>query len=102
MLKPLEKLHLQLCIAAALVVAIACIISGSTPFWMAAWVSLTIVLFYVIGECLRFFLTTQVFPAEEEADEPEALLDEEEMLPVFDDAEETEEALEPIENAFLD
>ena len=116
MANPLEKLSLYISAAAAIIVLIACIISGATLYWMAAWVSLSIVAFYLIGEGVRYFLVTSVFPPEEEEEdygeeyaEPEAYIesdiDTEDEMPEDDGADEEleEEAeSEPVEDAFLD
>jgi len=101
LLKPLEKLPLYVSAAAASIVLLACIAIGAALYWMAIWVSVTIALFYVIGEFVRFFLTTKVFPPEDEPVEMETLIEdygEEE----FDEAVETEPESAPVEDAFLD
>ena len=60
-MRPLEKLPLYVSAGAAVIVLVACIISEATLYWMAAWVSLAIVLFYFIGHALRLFLLSYVF-----------------------------------------
>ena len=114
----LEKLHLYVCIIAAIVMSVVCILIGAPLYQMAAWVSLTIVVFYVIGQFVRYFLVTNVFPPQEvlmeeleeqaeEAEDEEALEDEEEDEALYDDDEEDEalyadEETEPVEDPFLD
>ena len=124
--KQLEKLSLFVSAIAATVVLIACIVIGAQLYIMAAWVSLTIALFYVIGELIRFFLVTRVFPPEneedfegeeeeEEEEEEEDYSDQDEEERVddeeyYDEEGEEEDFLEdemepenePVENAFLD
>ena len=69
--KQLEKLSLYISASAAIVVLVACIVIGAQLYIAAAWVSITIALFYVIGEWIRFFLATKVFPQAEDEDEDE-------------------------------
>lgn len=105
MSKPLEKLHLYLCTISAVIVTIACIIVGATLYWMAAAVSVTIIMFYFIGQVVRFYLSTQVFPAEE-VEELEDEMEEEMEIDELEDYESSDELedeeLEPVEDAFLD
>ena len=116
MLNRLEKLPFYISIVSAIVVLIACIIVGAQLYIMAAWVSLTIALFYIIGEFTRFFFATKVFPPEEAAEEDSEFLEidaeiEELEEDVGEEAEETAEGdneadteyeNEPVEDAFLD
>lgn len=120
---PLEKFHLYLSAAAAVVVLLACIAIGAELHWMAFYVSVTIVSFYVIGQFLRYFLMTKVFPPQEETPGDEEFFDIEPEEDDADDdtdidadadvdadadAEEEDEELgdveenEPVEDAFLD
>lgn len=90
MTKQLEKLPFYISAASAIVVLVTCIAVGAQLYIMAAWVSLTIALFYIIGEFTRFFLVTKVFPPEEE-------IEEEETSGFFEAAGEAEESAEETE-----
>lgn len=65
MQNPFEKLPAFISATAAIVVLITCIIAQATLHLMAVWVSVSIVLFYFIGEFVRFFVTTKIFPQQE-------------------------------------
>ena len=69
--KPLEKFPLYISVISAIIVLLACIAVSAPLYWMATWVSLTIVIFYVIGHAIRFYLIKEVFPPEEEMPEIE-------------------------------
>ena len=113
--KEFKKLPFYTSAAAAVVVLIACIIMRAHLFWMAIWVSLSIVLFFVIGEFIRFFIVTQVFPPEPEQDDF-LEYDDEDHVEDSDDVEEpldideeddeenddSEVQNEPVEDSFLD
>lgn len=108
--KPLEKLPVYLCTIAAIIVLIACIAVGAQLFTMAMTVSITIVVFFIIGLIVRIFLITQVLPPEEEmplvddddrffiagVDETSEINDE------SDELNEVEDENAPVEDAFLD
>ena len=81
--KPYQKLPFILSAVSAMVVVLACIIAEVYGYMMAAWVSVTIVVFFIIGEFIRFFLVTKVFPPQEE--DMEALFDDIGTAIVFDD-----------------
>ena len=117
MSKPLEKLPHYISAIAAIIVLLACILIGAPLYWMAAWVSFAIALFYVIGQVLRYFLVSQLYPhplEEEELHDDEYSPydgisrdpDEEEVdvsdLLEDDDEGEMEAESEPVEDAFLD
>ena len=59
----LDKIHLMICITAAAAVTLACLIHDVSLFDMALWVSVAIMLFFVLGQVARHYLATQVFPA---------------------------------------
>ena len=99
MSNPLEKLHLRICAAAAAVVTIACIVVGAELLWTSIWVSGTIAMFYVVGSFVRYFMTTNVFPVEEEVEVEE--VEEEESLDELDDDEEDGELVGAVD-AFMD
>ena len=52
----LEKLHLYICVAAALIVTVISILRHETLYRMSVWVSVTIIVFYGIGWIIRTFL----------------------------------------------
>lgn len=63
----LEKLHIYICICAALVVTGISIAKQVSLYRMSIWVSVTIVVFYGLGQMVRLFLTNWVFQQIEEA-----------------------------------
>ncbi|MCL2665113.1 MAG: hypothetical protein FWE82_05825 [Defluviitaleaceae bacterium] len=72
----LEKLHIYICIVAALVATVVCIVYGFNLYEMSLRVSLVIVIFYIIGQAVRLFITYKVFPpATNEAAETEPAQD---------------------------
>jgi uncharacterized membrane protein YqjE len=98
MTQPYEKLHLYITLLAALAMTVACIVSGMPVYMLALWVSVTIVLFYVIGSFVRFFFITKIFPpAAAETTEEIMETDAETLIPSIDDVN-----TEPLENAFMD
>lgn len=92
MVRPLEKLPLFISAGAAIIVLLACIASSAALYWMAAWVSLAIVLFYFIGHGLRMFLITTVFPYEEILEDDFEVEDEYDHEAEMTGSEEAEEA----------
>jgi hypothetical protein len=62
---PLDKVHLQICAAAALVMTAVCLVISAPLYKAAVCVSLTIVAFYFIGWGVRVFLMKKVFPQPE-------------------------------------
>ena len=68
MFKWQEKMHLYITVAAALTMTVNGIVSGVTFFQMAVWVSLTIVAFYTIGQLVRYYINTKVFPPQDYAE----------------------------------
>jgi len=68
------KFHVPVSIAAALAVVIICLIRRESLFIMASFTSIAIVVFWVLGNVVRYYLQTSVFPppaveAEAEAEE---------------------------------
>ena len=105
--KPMEKLPLYISIISAIIVLLACIITSAPLYWMAAWVSLTIILFYFIGHCVRMFLLTTVFPPAEELPEfdGEAEYSDDHDIDEEDDGDldnNPDIESEPVANAYLD
>lgn len=71
----LNKSHLIICIIAALVIGVGIVVHYSMEslpisedsnnyFVMALWVSLVIVIFYIVGHIARYVLVTGVYPPE--------------------------------------
>ena len=69
MSKPLEKFPYCVSAVAAIVVLISCIAVGAPLHMMASWVSLTIVVFLLLGFAFRMMLVTAFFPLEAEEGE---------------------------------
>jgi flagellar biosynthesis/type III secretory pathway M-ring protein FliF/YscJ len=64
-----NKIHLMVCIVAAAAVITACIIRGENLFTMALLASVAIVVFYVLGNLVRYYIVTRVFPPPPEEEE---------------------------------
>lgn len=62
----LGKLHIYICIVAALTVTIVCIFKQVSLYRMSVLVSVTIIVFYGIGQMLRLFLTNMFFSKQED------------------------------------
>jgi hypothetical protein len=60
-----DKFHLLTCIIAAASVTLACIIRRESLFTMALWASVAIMVFYVLGNLVRYYFVTRVFPPPE-------------------------------------
>jgi hypothetical protein len=58
----LDKMHLPITITAAASVIAVCLILGETLFRMALWTSIAIILFWVLGNLVRYYVTTTVLP----------------------------------------
>ena len=75
--KIIEKLHLLICIFAAIVITAAFLIirQGVPLFESALWVSGTIVVFYFVGCAAKDFIVNRIFPEwlEEEKKEEDEL-----------------------------
>ncbi|MCL2189915.1 MAG: hypothetical protein FWC16_13040 [Defluviitaleaceae bacterium] len=73
-----DKLHIFICMIVAIVVITVCLIRRETLFTMALWTSVAIVLFWFLGNMVRYYIITQVFPPppEEEFVFDESMLDE--------------------------
>jgi len=68
--KPVAKLPAVVSAVAAVVVLLVCIYMEMELYEMAWWVSVTVVVFAVLGIVLRLFLISQgLFPSEEEVEE---------------------------------
>ena len=76
----IEKLHLLICIFAAIVITVAFLIvkQGSPLFESALWVSGTIIVFYFVGCAVKDFVLNRIFPewleteeTKKEEEEPE-------------------------------
>jgi flagellar biosynthesis/type III secretory pathway M-ring protein FliF/YscJ len=52
----LSKLHLHITIVAALIVTVICIVRQETLYVMSIWLSLTIVVFYCLGQVIRLYI----------------------------------------------
>ena len=82
--KIIEKLHLLICIFAAIVITAAFLIirQGAPLFTSALWVSGTIVVFYFVGCAVKDFVVNRIFPEwleeEEEKKEEDSEFDEDE------------------------
>ncbi|MCL2398229.1 MAG: hypothetical protein FWC91_00620 [Defluviitaleaceae bacterium] len=104
--KPLEKLPVYLCTIAAIIVLLACIAVGAQLFTMAMTVSVTIVVFFIVGIVVRIFLIPLVqFPENEEPlvdDERFFAVEIEGTSEIDNDFDESTEENEPVEDAFLD
>ena len=61
----LEKLHIYICIIAAFTATVVCIIMGETLYRMCVWISLSIIVFYVLGQITRLYIMSKVFPQAE-------------------------------------
>jgi hypothetical protein len=57
-----EKIHLPITIAAAALVVAVCLILGETLFTTALLASISIIMFYVLGNLVRYYIITRVFP----------------------------------------
>ena len=80
--KIIEKLHLLICIFAAIIITAAFVIieHGEPLFRSALWVSSTIVIFYFVGCAVKDFVVNRIFPEwlEVEKKEEDSELDEDE------------------------
>jgi hypothetical protein len=65
-----NKLHLLVCIVAAATVTAVCLIRGESIFTMALLASLAIIIFYVAGNLVRYYLVTRIFPPPPPEEEP--------------------------------
>jgi len=79
----LDKLHIYLCIVAAFVVTVICIATNESLYRLSVWVCSTIVVFYVLGQIIRIYLSAKVFPKKDENAAQEADLSEAEALDVI-------------------
>jgi len=67
-----NKIHLMVCIVAAASVIVACIIRGENLYTMALLASVAIIVFYFIGNMVRYYIVTRIFPAPPSEDEEAA------------------------------
>jgi len=83
-----EKLHVFICIVAAAIIVVVCLVMRETLFRMAFWTSITIVTFYVVGNLVRYYLVTYIFPPP-----PETVLEEDEFMMEMMDGEDNTETM---------
>ena len=83
----LDKLQWYLPAVATIAVIVSCIIISAPLIWMAIWVVVACVVFYVMGDYMRYYLRSRVFPPEEKP-----LVDEEDS-----DLQETYDADQPVQ-----
>jgi len=57
-----DKFHIFVCFIAAIAVIAACLIRGDTLFVMALLTSIAIIVFWFLGNLLRYYIVTQIFP----------------------------------------
>ena len=107
----LNKSHLIICVIAALVIVVGIVVhyrldglafpnnsNNSDYFVMALWVSLVIVVFYIVGHIARYVLLTGVYPPQEEMPEEavtELELADEMPMGIMEPIELTEITVEP-------
>jgi hypothetical protein len=60
-----SKIQLLISILAGLPVVVLCLIMDTNLFFMATWTSIAIAVFWLLGNMVRFFLQTKVFPPPE-------------------------------------
>lgn len=65
------KFHLPIIIVAAITVVVISLIRGEHLFSMALWTSVAIVVFWLLGNIVRYYMYTSVFPEYAPDDEPE-------------------------------
>ena len=58
----LDKMHLPITITAAASVVVVCLIIGESLYRMALWTSVAIVVFWRLGNLVRYYVTTRVLP----------------------------------------
>jgi hypothetical protein len=80
----IDKLHIYICLIAAAVVTAVCIFRNESLYRMSIWVTVAIVVFYIIGSLIRYYLTSVVFPLPVEEELP---FEEEAFEQVEDEAE---------------
>ena len=88
----MDKLHLYICIVAAFIVTIIGIVRNESLYRLSIWVTLTIVIFYILGQITRFYLANKVFPTINEDTDPAEEKEEDEKA--FDD--ESDDPEEPV------
>lgn len=57
-MEKLEKIHIYICVLAAAVMTGLCLYKRMSLYQMSIWVSVTIIIFYVLGLAIRFYLLT--------------------------------------------
>jgi len=85
LVKPLGKFPVYVSAIAAILVLVSCIVIGAALHEMAFWVSLTIVMFFLIGHLFRLYVVDVFFPPELEFEEEEEGLTMEEMYEMGQD-----------------
>jgi hypothetical protein len=64
-----QQLHLIITVIAALIITAICLVLNTGLFYLAVWVSATIVLFYMLGQVIRLYLSSVLKPPAPEAEE---------------------------------
>ena len=57
-----DKLHIFICMIVAIIMIAICLIRQETLFSMALWTSIAILIFWFLGNMVRYYIVTQVFP----------------------------------------
>jgi hypothetical protein len=65
----LQQLHLIIAVLIALIVTAVCLVLDTGLMYLAVWVSLSIIIFYTLGQIVRLYLTNLLKPEETEAEE---------------------------------
>ena len=65
----LDKLHIYLCIIAAFTATVVCIVTHESLYRMCVWITLSIIVFYILGQIMRFYIVNKIFPKAEEETE---------------------------------
>jgi hypothetical protein len=92
-----NRIHLLLSVLAALIVTAICIIKQESLYWMAMWVSVSIISFYIFGLFVRGYIISRIFPPPKPPEpEEEPMIDLNEPAYLNED-----EATEPDEPIFV-
>ncbi|MCL2203224.1 MAG: hypothetical protein FWB88_04735 [Defluviitaleaceae bacterium] len=60
-----DKLHIFICMIVAVVIITVCLIRQESLFIMAMWTSIAIVFFWFLGNLVRYYIITRIFPPPE-------------------------------------
>ena len=93
-----EKLHIYLCIFAALVVTAVCIFRNENLYRMSLFVSFSIIIFYVVGQAFRLYLVHKVFFKQEKSVAVETAVERMDEVEFSDDDDFLAEAFETEDN----